>query len=276
MGKNILTQSGASANPRVYRLLGYSYLEKGDTATARQYIDQLFAKAKDEDFVPQDYVLKATAYSQANPEEVVGIYLTAAAEDTSTRNKLLLLQEGVSWAQANKMKIPEADLRLALYRLNPNANPASLFQIGLPYYQGRSFEKADSTFKAYINAFPDSLYGHYWSAKSLAAIDTSLANGLAIPAYQKTLELAAMDKVRWRGPGVEASLYLAGYHNNIKSDRAAALSYTQRGLEFDPQNATLLNIQKVLSASPPKQSTTPAKKPATKTPAKKTVPKKKA
>ncbi len=103
-----------------------------------------------------------------------------------------------------------------MYKLNPTPNPAQLFQIGLPYYQGGNFVRADSVFKAYSSAFPDSLYGYYWTAKSLAAVDTTLEQGLAIPAYEKTLELASGDKVRWRGPGVEASLYLAGYNNNIK------------------------------------------------------------
>jgi tetratricopeptide (TPR) repeat protein len=272
MGKNILSQAGANANPRVYRLLGYSYLEKGDTATSRQYIDQLFAKAKEEDFVPQDYVLKATAYSQSNPEEVSTIYLTAASEDTSTRNKLLLLQEGVQWAQTNKMKIPEADLRLALYKLNPNSNPASLFQIGLPYYQGKSFQKADSVFNAYIAAFPDSIYGYYWSANSLAAMDTSTnayTTAAAIPGYTKTLELAKGEP-RFKGMGVQASGYLATYYNNQKKDKAAAIEFLQKGLELDPENASLQNTLKLLQASPAKKAAT------TKPPAKKPAPKKKA
>lgn len=259
-GKNIVAQAGATANPRVYRLLAYSYLEKGDTATARQYADELFAKAKDEDFVPQDYVLKGTTYAQRNPEMVVDIYLNAAAEDTTLRNKLLLLQEGVQWAQENKMKIPEADLRLALYRLNPNANPASLFQIGLPYYQGQAYAKADSVFKAYIAAFPDSIYGYYWSANALAAMDTSTTaytTAAAIPGYEKTLELAKADP-RFKTMGVQASGYLATFYNNQKKDKEAAILYLQKGLELDPTNAALLSTLKQLQT--PVKATPPAKK----------------
>lgn len=282
-GKNIVTQAGATANPRVYRLLAYSYLEKGDTVTARQYTDQLFGKAKDEDFVPQDYVLKATTYAQLNPEMVADIYLTAASEDTTLRNKLLLLQEGVQWAQENKMKLPEAELRLALYRLNPNANPASLFQIGLPYYQGQAYAKADSVFKAYIAAFPDSIYGYYWSANARAALDTDsnrYTTSTAIPGYEKTLELAKGDP-RFKSMGVQASGYLATYYNNQKKDKEAAIQYLQKGLELDPTNAALLSTLKQLQT--PVRAATPVKKTAaTKTStstnsakAKKPVPKKK-
>lgn len=282
ISKNILAQTNNQANPRIYRLLAYSSLEKKDTAAARQYVDQLFEKAKDEDFVPQDYVLKGTTYAQMNPEMVVDIYLTAAAEDTSLRNKLLLLQEGVQWAQDNKMKIPEADLRLAIYKLNPKPNPASLFQIGLPYYQGRSFQKADSVFQAYTAAFPDSIFGYYWSANSLAAIDTAMTSGAAVPAYTKALELAASDKVRFKSMGIQASGYLATYYNNVKKDKATAISFIQKGLEIDPTNASLQSTLKILQAAPAKSSTanggsstkpTKAVKPST--PKKPAVPKKK-
>ena len=249
IGKNIISQSGEQVNPRVYRMLGYSYLELGDTAAALQYVDELFAKAKDEDFVPQDYVLKATAYSKTKTEMVVDIYLNAAAEDTTLRNKLILLQEGIEWAQKNKMKIPEADLRLALSKLNPNANPAALFQIGLPYYQAKSYEKADSVFKAYTAAFPDSVYGHYWSANSLAALDAGMEKGLAVPGYEKTLELAATDKVRFKSMGIQASGYLATYYNNIKKDKTTAITFLQKGLEFDPTNTSLQNTLKILQGN---------------------------
>ncbi len=263
IGKAILSQAGEQANPRVYRLLGYSYLEKGDTATARQYVDQLFTKASEEQLVAQDVVLKASAYSQANPEMVVDIYLAAAAGDTTISNKLLLLQEGIEHAQKNNMKIPEADLKLALYRLNPNANPASLFQIGLPYYQGGKYERADSVFKAYIAAFPDSIYGHYWSANSLALLDSNMAQGLAVPAYERTLDLAIAEKERFPSMGIQSSGYLATYFNNVKKDKEAAIIYLQKGLEIDPENATLQNTLKILQAAP-KKAAAPAKKPASK------------
>ncbi|MDQ3683163.1 MAG: tetratricopeptide repeat protein [Bacteroidota bacterium] len=259
-GKNILSQVGDQASANLYRLLTYSYLAKGDTTTAKGYVDSLFANAKADDIVAQDYSLKADVYSKDYPDQVVQIYLDAASEDTSRSNKMAILQEAMEWAKTNNRKIPEGDIRLEIYKLNPTPNPASLFQIGLPYYQGGNFVRADSVFKAYSAAFPDSLYGYYWTAKSLAAIDTTLEKGLAIGAYEKTLELASLDKVRWKGPGVESSLYLAGYNNNIKKDKATAISYTKRGLEFDPQNATLQNILKVLD--------TPAAKPTNKTPAK--------
>ena len=48
--------------------------------------------------------------------------------------------------------------------------------------------------------------------------------------------------------GVGAAGYLTGYYNNIKADKATALTYIDKGLAIDPNNATLQNYKKVLSA----------------------------
>jgi tetratricopeptide (TPR) repeat protein len=273
VGNRIITQSGNTpATPGVYRLMAYSYLEgKKDTSAARRYVDQLFTNAKADELVAKDYTLKATIYSKEDPAQVVNIYLDAANDDTTLRNKLLILQEAVDWARTNNRKVAEGDLRLAQYRLNPNSTPAGLFQIGLPYYQGGNFRKADSVFQAYSRALPDSIYGYLWSARSLASIDSSGKQGLAMPQYEQVLRVAANDRARLKAYGVEAAGNLANYYVNEKGDRAKGVEYLGKGLEFDPENAAfkraIENLQKAPARpagpaktnGPAKVKTTPEK-----------------
>ena len=47
--KYYFNKSGANTKARVYKLIADSYLQKRDTATAKQYVDQYFAKAKPEE-----------------------------------------------------------------------------------------------------------------------------------------------------------------------------------------------------------------------------------
>ena len=240
VGKNIIAQAGEKANPRVYKLLGYSYVGKGDSATARQYVDQYFAKADPENIIGQDYILQADAYASDNPAVVREAYLKAAKMDSVLGNQVKVLNEGIERFKKSGHKILEADLRLLSYQLRGNqSSPAELFQIGIPYYQGRAFERADSVFTAYATALPDSVYGWYWSALSKAQQDTAMEQGLAVPMYQKTLEIAAKDKVRLRSQGIASAGYLAGYYNNIKKDKETAITYLKQGLEFDPTNEAL-------------------------------------
>jgi tetratricopeptide (TPR) repeat protein len=210
-----------------------------------------------EDIIGFDYVLQADAYASDNPSAAREAYLKAAKMDSILTNQVKVLNQGIERFKKSGHKILEADLRLLSYQLRgTQANPAELFQIGLPYYQGRSFQRADSVFTAYSTALPDSIYGYYWSAQSRAQIDTSMEQGLAVPMYLKTLEVAEKNPTRFKTQGVIAAGYLTGYAFNIKKDKEQAMSYINRGLALDPTNTTLLNAQKaVQNAGKPRSQT---------------------
>ncbi len=263
--RNIVNQAGDKANPRVYRLLGYAHLEKGDTAGAKTYVDQFFAKADEDMIVGNDLTLKADVYAKEDPSVIAPLYLQAAKMDSVLANQLNFLNEGIERFKASGQTEYEAELRLAAYELKPTKNPAELFQIGLPYYRGGNYKKADSLFTEYAKALPDSIYGHYWSALSLSQIDSTMEQGLAVPAYQKTLEIASTDKERLKGMGFQAAGYLAGYYNNVKGDKATAITYLQKALEFDPTNTAIqknIQILQQKSPAPAPRSSTTTKKPA--------------
>ncbi|RYZ00600.1 MAG: tetratricopeptide repeat protein [Chitinophagaceae bacterium] len=268
IGNRIIEQSGKEpVSPGVYRMMAYSYLDgKKDTATARRYVDMLFNNTKVDQLVAKDRTLKATIYSKEDPNQVVAIYMDALEGDTTLGNRIKILQEAIDWAKTNNRKVSEADLRLALHRINPNASPAGLFQIGLPYYQGGAFEKADSAFQAYSRAFPDSVYGYLWSARALGSIDSTGKQGLAIPQYEQLLRVASTDKVRFKSYGVEASGMLANYYVNEKGDREKGIEYLNRGLEFDPGNQSFTTAIERLSKKPaaPKSGSAQGSKPKAK------------
>jgi len=80
--------------------------------------------------------------------------------------------------------------------------------------------------------------------------------------YQKTLDIAFKDKIRYRTHGTQSALLLAGYFNNIKSSRDSALMYVVKGLEIDSTNAQLISIKQIFDKQPPVKGT---QKPAGKT-----------
>lgn len=248
IAKNIVNQAGDKTRPIVYRLLGYSYVGKGDSTTACQYVGQFFAKAKEEDIVGNDYILQAEACGKDNPAIVKESYYKAVTMDSVLSKQITMLNAGIERFQKAGNKRFEADLRLLSYQLRGNkANPAELFQIGLPYYQAGDYQRADSVFGAYAAALPDSIYGHYWKALSLSQIDSTMEQGLAIPDFQKSLQIAESDKARFKSQGVQASAYLAGYYNNVKKDKDQAIAYLKKALEFDPTNTGLQKNLDILS-----------------------------
>jgi hypothetical protein len=194
--------------------------------------------------------------------------MKAVKLDSVLSRQVFLLNEAAKEAKANNQRLLEAELNLISYQIRGTQTNATelINSIALPYFFGGDYAKADSAAAAYAQIAPDSIYGHYWSALSRERIDTAMAQGLAIAPYQRVLDIAATDKVRFKSQGVRAAQTLAIYHYNIKNDKAAAATFVQRGLEFDPSNANLLNIQGVLSrpTTPPKSST-PAKEVKVKT-----------
>jgi tetratricopeptide (TPR) repeat protein len=253
IGKNIISQTNNNAKPRVYRLMGYSYLELKDTTTACQFVNDFFKHAKDEDIIGEDYLLHATACGKNDPEIIRTDVYKAVQIDSVLSRQIGLLTKAATDAKNNNQRVLEAELNKLSFDLRKpdQRNPTELINgVALPYFFGGAYQKADSAAKAYIAIAPDSIWGHYWSALALASIDTSMEQGLAMPAYQKVLDIAATDKVRFKSQGVRAAQTLAIYSFNIKNDKAAAAAYVQKGLEFDPTNANLKNIEGVLNAKP--------------------------
>jgi tetratricopeptide (TPR) repeat protein len=238
MGKNILNKAGSNVAPRVYRLVAYSLLAKGDTLGAKPYVDQFFTNMKDgDDIVPMDYLLKAYVYLREKPDAVRTAIMEGVESDSVLANQVNFLNEVIDLAKKSALPLVEADARMISFQLRgTRANPAELFQIGLPFYKATQFAKADSIFKGYSKAFPDSIYGHLWSARALSNIDSTSKNGLASPEYQEVLRTASLDKVRLKPYGLEAVVYLANYYVNVKADRQKGIEYLTKGLEFDPEN----------------------------------------
>jgi tetratricopeptide (TPR) repeat protein len=248
--KGIISKAGEQTKPRTYKVLAYAYVGKGDTASAKQYIDEYFAKGKEEDLVPQDYVLKGQIYGNNDPNVVYESYVKAATMDSVYESKMKTIQDGIDWAKAKNNKILEGQLRLLQSANKKTPNPADAFFSGLAFYQGADYNKADSLFKLYIASFPDSLYGHYYDARANLALDTTLSvepyltnmvNG-----FRKTLDIAANNKEKFKNQAVASSQFLAAIYNNTKKNRDSAIYFLQKGLEFDPANTTLADFLKEL------------------------------
>jgi hypothetical protein len=221
-----------------------------DTATACTYANQFFEKEKNEDKIEaSDYLMHAQACGRNNPSVILADIAKARQKDPQQAARVL--REALDDARKSGNKLLEGELSLILYGMQgANANPQNLIAIGVTFSQGGQLQKADSIFQAYNKASPDSIYGYYWSGRLHSQIDSTMAQGLAVPDYEQVLRVAAMDTVRYKAMGVQAAGYLAGYYNNIKSDRATALSYIDKGLLIDPTNETLQRFKQALT---PKQ-----------------------
>ena len=253
---NVYNTLGAvKVKPKVLRLLAYSYLGKGDFASAKKYVDEFWAKEKDP-FAPPDFTLKAEIYAGVGVpcEQLYGLYLDGAAVDSVLQTKIEYMNKAADYFKLKKCTQQEADMRLLVFNTRRNANPASLVNIGILYTQAGNLLKADSLFQAYNIAFPDSIYGYSWRGRVNYSLDTTMSVEPFITNlvqnYDKALSIAATDKIRFRSQGITASKTLAAYYLNIKNSRDTALTFVYKGLDIDSTDASLKNIRDILEKKP--------------------------
>ena len=245
---------GAKVKPRVYKQLAYSYLGKQDYANAKTNVDEFFAREK-EGFLPTDYQLKADIYTGggATCEDVYALYLQGAAADTVLQSKIDFMTKAADYFKAKKCTKPEADMRWAIYNTRKSPNPGGLVNIAILFSQAGDYAKSDSLLAMYIINFPDSIYGYYWRGRVNYSLDTTMSvepySSTMVNSYDKTLNIAEKDIIRYKTQGVVAARTLAAYFINIKSSRDTALAYTNRGLAIDSTDGPLKTIKSILEKS---------------------------
>jgi tetratricopeptide (TPR) repeat protein len=251
-GKNIIAQSNNDSKPRVYRAMTDVYLNLKDSATACQYIDEFFAKASQDDILGTDYLLKAYACANNDPDTIWKYIKIAVSVDSVLSSQVKVLRLASTDAKNSGQRTLEGLLNALEYQLRKEKNSPTdpdelISRVVLPLYFGGAYEKADSISGEYIKSSPDSIYGYYWRANAQAAIDTGdQQQGTYVTDYEKVLDLAQTDTLRFATMGTKAASSLAIYYANIKKDYPKALEVVNEGLMVEASNANLLNIKKLL------------------------------
>jgi hypothetical protein len=86
--------------------------------------------------------------------------------------------------------------------------------------------------------------------KASWAIDTTMEQGLANVAFEKTIQLAMVDSVKYKPQLMTAYKYFVAYFANIKKDKDMALSYVEKALALDPNDAEAKMYMEAITAKP--------------------------
>jgi tetratricopeptide (TPR) repeat protein len=266
-----LAKLGDAATPKYYKLIAYSYDSKGDSTSARDWLDQYFTKQKAGDFLPKDYSFRAELLAKfpGNDSLVTLNYQTAIAMDTVQKDKMEIITSATDLFKKNGNKKAYAYWEGQTYIMEKTPTNTDLFNWGIANYQAGNYLTSDSIFcGVYESKYPTEIYGYLWCARSKRAEDDSTGSqGLAVEAYQKLAEFArgldstaraanGPDSIKYRSQINDSYFYLAGYYNDIKKDKQTAILYLEKILEVDPANSTAPRFISILKR--------PARQPAAK------------
>jgi tetratricopeptide (TPR) repeat protein len=236
----IINAEGDSIQPRLYKLIGYSYAGVSDTAKAITYMKQYFEKEADSNLVSKDFLAMGEFYGALQGQDSLAItYLEKGVElekDSATQYELF--KKLADKAKENDDYTAQAKWLGKYYTGNNKANNLDLFNWGIAQYRAENYAGADSVFSMYITKYPEQSFGYYWQAKSKALQDKEMVEGLAVPAYEKLIEVLQRDTTdanfqKWI---VEAYSYLAAYAANTEKNYAEAVDYFEKVLQVDAEN----------------------------------------
>jgi tetratricopeptide (TPR) repeat protein len=238
--KSIEAAQGNNTKPRLFKLLGYSLAAANDTTQAISYMQRYFSSEADSNIVSGDYEIMAGLYASTsgNQDSSIAYFKKTIALEKDSTALYADYKKLADLYKDTKDYSAQAEWLGKYYTGNSKANNVDLFNWALAHYRGDEYAKADSVFGLYTDKYPEQGFGYYWRARSNVAIDTAMALGLAVPYYQKLIEVMQTDTAnasykKWM---TEAYGYLAAYEANTKNDYAEAIDYFEKVLQIDPEN----------------------------------------
>ena len=246
--KALLAKENVHAQPRLYKLIAYSYDQLNDSTQALQYLDQYFQKEVDTNYVAKDFELKGKLLGKmaGREQEAMQSLETAFNMDTSSASKASYSSQIVALAKNAADKKSEAKWLGMVYQYKENPTNLDLYYWGMANYVSGEYSQADSVFAQYTQKYPEHIQGFYWRAKSNAQIDSTMEEGLAIPYFQKVIEMGATDSLKNKSLLIQAYGYIGAYEANVKKEYDDALVNFEKILELDPGNADAMKYRDIL------------------------------
>ena len=235
-----INKHGGKAEPRLYKLIAYSYKEINEPESAVAYMTKYFTHAADSNYVIKDFEAMGDIYSALeNKRDSAAFYYDKAAmmatNDTLRSGYYKKLAE---LYKSSKEYSKEATWLGKYYASSPVQSNVDLFNWGVAHYMAQEYAKADSVFGVYEEKYPEQRFGYYWRARSNAALDSNMEKGLAIPHYLNVIRVAEQDTSDEtnRKRLIESYGYLAAYKANTEKDFPSAITYFEKLLAIDPSN----------------------------------------
>ncbi|MBS1601927.1 MAG: hypothetical protein JST42_04615 [Bacteroidetes bacterium] len=237
--QQLVANHAGATEPRLYKLIAYSYKELHDSTKALDYMTQYFQKQNDTSFVEKDFETMGDIYASLNHLDSATKYYARAGDlQKDTLQRYAFAKKLADLYKKQKDYANQAAWLGKYYDGNTKATNLDLFNWGLAHYMAKNYPMADSIFGMYETKYPDQDFGYYWRARADVAIDTAMTTGMAIPQYMKLIDICTKDTTNKtnRKHLIESYGYIAAYRANAQKDYAGAIEYFGKLLALDPGN----------------------------------------
>ena len=260
----------SSPYPKLDGIQGYAFNRLGDSVGARKAFENYISKADQSQIGSGDYATYANVlFKLPGNDSLAGVYIDKAIQlDTLESSKVAYLKTTSLYFENQKNYKAAADWYAKILTVKKVPTAFDLNTAGLKYFRYGNYTSSIDIFSQSSKKYPEDVYGYYMTGKSYWAIDTTMEQGLANPAFQKVIEVGLADKVKNKAQLIASYKYFVAYYANIKKDKAAAMAYCDSVLVVDPADAEAASNKAVIAnmnmnptptpATPASKSTNPA------------------
>jgi tetratricopeptide (TPR) repeat protein len=249
--------------PNLYGLKAYSYDKLGDSLNAKKYFDEFFSKVNPDKIGPKDYATYGKILLKfPGNDSLASVYIDKAILlDTIPANKLDYIRSTAESLIAAQKYNDAGKWYAKILNLKKDYSKVDLYYAGYNYYRGGNYRASDSIFGLYQQKYPEDIFGWYMGGRAKEGIDSTGANGLAMPDYQKVISIAdtSAEKDKVKANEITAYRYMVTYYYNVKRDKQATIEWNKKILVLDPTDAQAIQNEKALTAEPAKPSKPVAK-----------------
>jgi tetratricopeptide (TPR) repeat protein len=214
------------------RALAYSYFEEKQYPQARYYMGKFMTIAPAEKITSKDYVYNGRILVK-NGQDSLGIINLKKAFEADPTNLDLLNEIATSYLKIKKYQEAGDTYKTKISLSNGGVN--DYYKMGRAYFDAKNWAEADTAFAKVNQMSPDFEPAYLFRARLYSNLDPETQAGLAKPYYEKLVEKASQDTVKYGKDIIEAYNYL-GYYYLVNKQYCESLGYWYKVLALDPAN----------------------------------------
>ncbi len=251
-----------------------AHLQKGDSLTAKQLMDDRVKAIGEDKLEALDFKLLSAIYGKLKHADSAtnagymaqaGNYLEKYAEADTAKDveKYRAVAESFK-DMRNYAKTAYWYGKTLEFKDNPRAIEDQFFK-GVYEYYAQQYGAADSTWADFTAKYPTQANGFYWRGMSNFAVDQQAKEGKAKEPFEKYISMIKPeDEAKSKRNLTNAYTYMMLYHYN-KDDKAAMQPFMDKLVAIDPANETVRQVKEYLeSTNKAASGGTAAKAPASK------------
>jgi len=270
--KTVLPQVPAEEKGKFTRLLADAYLQKGDSMTAKQTIDEYVKTAGESKLEPNDYKLLSEIYGRVKIQDsaqaavvdsLASLYLEKYASLDTTKDVDHYREVAEKFKSLRDYSRSAEWYGKLTTDFTDEQNTGKIqdyFWKGTMEIYANKPKDADSTFGTFVSKYPtQEALGLYWRGRANMLNDKEAKEGSAVPYFTKFFEVGGESKVKPNLLMYPYQYMMIYYYN--KEDKTNLKTWMDKVLSLNPNDPAAKQIQENL-ASTAKSNAKPGSKPA--------------